>query len=672
MLEKRTPLQPDKISRYELKNKFYQLSAFFDKENKTGVFVFLHETDKDYNLTINSKKLLKIFFNNKNNYIDFLQKIENHFLNFKNTREILLDIEKENYDNIWLNPNFVFKDNASNKNRFNNQEQNGYVDVSNISIYSLLEENSSGQSILSDMGLVSEFSSFNPSGNEIKIKINTIPNNKKLHFSLAPDRNFFSDWTKGANSFNGYGALNFFIKAFDLTKKDATSILFKIYLKNKDKDLIQTKDFFKFRNSFTMPLANKNENNNQKIVQYISHNRAISSEIVQYMIQSNVISYANMIRTPIDTRLKSKIKKGDKEIDINVPKQGIHSDLFYFNLFDQNDNIKSIQYISLDPRFKKKLNAGSTTGVYSGIKNIHAKQYVLSEAAFDNIALFEIAKRKKINTDNYNFFSCQSVGGVLTWIESNFNVSFNEDDNGNLKILKNNNSIEISDFNDSFIESFKKEIFGNQKENATPRKFVFVYNDEDELNKSKFKIIASSLKKIDKEIQIDWIENKNRYYKFFDFLPLDIVIDSSSVDNWLERNNFTIANGTLQNIQLKTEHTSISNDDILNFKNTHNIDAIISACDNDSAGHMVSKKIKLFCETFNIKFADWSPEHFFIKDHNDALKIYKGQKIEFTDDNGVSSFYDLSNVSKKEIFNYVDEAKINYISNKKKINKNIL
>lgn len=672
MIEKRAQLQADKIFRYEKNNKFYQLSCFFEKDYKKGVFVFLHETDKNQSINLKSKKLLKTFFNDKTSYVDFLESIENYFLNFKNLRQILLDIEKKDYDDIWINPNYIFKNNNNNKNNLknNSNSKDGYVDVSNISIYSLLEENSSGNSILSDLGLISNFSSFNPSGDEIKVKMNILSNNKLIHFSLSPNMNFFSDWTKGVNSFSGYGAVSFFTKAFGMTKKEAQSTLFKVYLKNKHKDILKKVDFFKFKNSFTMPLSNNNKEKNDQVVQYISQNRSISPEIVNYMLQNNVISYSNMIRTPIDTRVKSKKNISGKEVDLNKTKQGIFSDLFYFNLYDNNDNIQSIQHISLDPRFKKKLNAGSTTGVYSGLKNPSSKKYVISESAFDNISLYEIAKRKKINTDLYNFLSCQSVGGVLTWLESNFNVSFDKKED-NLKIFKNEEKIDISDFNESFIESFKKEIFGDKNKKDKIRKFVFIYNNEDDTNKEKFKIIASSLKKISKDISIEWIESKNRYYKFFDYLPLDIVIDSSSVDNWLSRNEFTIENGYLQNKKILKTQLEIDNNEIIKFKNKYDIEAIISACDNDNAGIEVSEKIKLFCETFGIKYADWSPDLPFIKDHNDSLRLYKGKDITYENQNGESLIYNLNNVDKNEIFKYVDESKINFISNKKKITNKI-
>lgn len=671
IIEKRTPIKSYFSKNYNINNKKYQLNGFVTSlNNQSGVAVILHEVDNEFKINLDSKKLCSVFFNNKDLYSNFLNLMDNYFNpdnGFKNMKNILLDLEKSEMDNIWINPNFIFKSREKSYNSDINNH-NGYVDVNKISILSLIDFNSDGKSILSSLNIIDNDITIKSEGDEVKCKIK-IKGKEKI-FSINTKNNFFSDWTKGVDSFSGHGALSFISLLTKCTKEDATKLLFKIFINNKDKELLfKESDNFKFKSSYPLPIQTYDQSIKNKVVNYLMSIRGISENIAIEMIDKNVVSYAKMLRVPKDLRYKTKgnDKKGN-EIDKNLPKYSINSDVFYFPLYGINNEIQSIQYLSLDPNFKKKLNFGSTSGIYSGINN-NSDKYILSEAAFDNIALYELSKQK-IDVNQYNFFSCQSVGGVESWIEKKFGVVFSIADDNSISIKKSVINESTIDIPVSYIEKLKKEIFGNENERS--RNFFFVYNKNDSDFISKGKIIHESLKKIDEKICIKWIESENRFINYYDFYPLDIVLDNTSIDQFLLRNNLTIANGLLQIKKYNNEIIDFTNDEILEFSKKFNVDTIISACDNDSAGHAISEKLSIMCEFFNLKYADWSPKNPYIKDHNDCLKIVKGIPINFENDNKEIIELNPNDFKKSDILSYIDESNISLLkqnSKKKIINK---
>lgn len=661
IIEERTPLLPSKRIELKLQTNVYTLDTF---ALKNGVQVVLHLNNEDNKITLSSKKLINAHFTNKSDWTNFMKDLSSLFTNHKNTRSIMLALAKQPNENIWLNPNYTFDSNSNNnQNKKNNQS----VNFNEVNILALISEDAQGQSILSKIGIIEPFSEFKESGREVKCKIRF--NSNEFHFTVNRNTNQFSTWKKG---FGGGGAQQFLQKAIGFTAKKSIAILNDISKTNDLSKLIIKNNSFEFKNSTPTPIPSKKQDDFSQIISYFERVRGISPQITQELIGKGAVKFATMIRTSkhtYDDTLKTK-KGTDETISINFPKAGIKNRQIYFPLFDIKNKEKSIQFLDVDEKKSKaKMNQGTTYGVYSGFKNKNANNYILSEAAFDNYALYEMSK-SKINTDLYNFFSCQSVGGIETWIESNFGFSFHSEKNSNVfEIKKNMKTKEIVDLNETYLIKLKKELLGS--ENQDSRKIVLVYNPTDTKTIEKLKIIESSMKNIDQNIQIEWLESKNRYVKFFDYKPLDIILDSSSIDSWIERNEFTIKNGYLQKEKITKELLPLTDKDFA-FMAKKNINSLISATDNDLAGHLAREKIRLFCSTFNIKFADWSPTEPKIKDHNDCLKLSKGIPVFIADDNDkdkkikvLPSEFDLTT-----LFNYIDESKIKHIAqqkNKKKI-----
>jgi hypothetical protein len=654
-IEKRKTLKPKKSLSLTLNSHNYTLDSF---NIHGGMHVLLHDNIEQQSITNKSTKLLSVAFTNKDAWIEFEKNVQQLFVTKKNTREIILDIKKNFPSDIWLNPNYTFDKNISKQNKnINSHEQKGKVNFDTISVMGLIQEDAQGQSILSKMGIIQPFSDFKPAGGETKCKIRF--NNKEIHFSFNHKTNLFSNWSKGSGSLGGSGAKQFLSKAFNFDANKVNQLLFQIMKENNMDDLIIEKDYFTFKTSAPLPISRSKPEDINKIVKYLEERRKIAPETTRELIKAGAIQYAFMIRAAKAVRDKTLIKNrrnGDM-MDFNKPKDAINTDMFYFPLMNKDDMPISIQYLSLDPKFNSKMNMGSTFGIYSGIRNKGANNYILSEAAFDNFALYEMAKTK-IDTSKYNFFSCQSVGGIDTWIESNFGFVFNENKNGELIIQKVEKEIIANDFSDKYLEGFKKEMIGDQ---SYTRKFSFIYNAKDKDLIKKMKAIDHSLKSIDSNIKTEWIESNNRFVKYTDYTPLDIVLDATSLDSWLDRNNFTVDNGYLQSKQIKIKATDVTDKDIASFKK-HKVNSLIAACDNDHAGEKAAKKIKLFCKIFGVKYANWAPKHPLIKDHNDCLKLFKGVSVDIDDDKSKEKvIVDHKQFNRETLFDYIDESQIQYI-----------
>lgn len=653
LIEKRKPLEPTRRLHLKLNNNYYTLDSFSLKTG--GVQVILNDNGMENDVTLGSKKLLNAHFKNKDDWMNFLKTVEQLFRKHKNNRYILLDLNKNyQHDKLWINPNYIFDE----KNTKNNKKQN-YVNYNQVSILGLIEEDGQGQSILSRMGVIEPFSSFKSAGTELKCKIRF--NSGEFHFTLNRKTNQFSTWKK---NFGGAGAQQFLQKVIGLSSSESFNLLKTIGQKTDLSSLVIECDYFEFKNASPLPISSSKGEDMDSVISYFDRVRNISPAITKELINKGAVKFASMIRTSknvFDDVIKDK-KGSNEKVNMNFPKASINAKQIYFPLFDKKGKEQSIQFLASDEKISKaKMNQGSTYGIYSGFKNKGSKNYILSEAAFDNFALYEACKNK-INTNNYNFMSCQSVGGIETWIESNFGYSFVEDKKTNeIKIQKTSKRKEIVDLSDKYIEKLKNEFLGDE-----PRKFVMVYNPTDKNTIEKMKIIESSFKKIDNRFNFEWIESKNRYIKFFDYKPLDVVLDSTSIDSWIERNSFSFKNRSLQKEKTSTITRDITDKDIQSFANK-NIESIISATDNDTAGHVAREKIKLFCKTFNIKFADWSPTQPDIKDHNDCLKLSKGIPVFIDDENneGKKLKIEPSKFDQSKLFDYIDESKIKLITQAK-------
>lgn len=664
--EKRKTLKPSRRLDLTLNNESYSLDTF---SLKNTVHVLLHKNISPNEITLNSKKLISTGFDNKKDWEQFIKEITHLFGTEKNTRNILLKLNTNKPEGLWINPNYIFDHNTKNTNT-----KRARVNFNEVSILGLLQEDPQGQSILSKIGLIEPFSDLKDAGNEVKCKIKV--NSEEYRFTLNRNTNQFSTWKKGEG---GGGAQQFLQKILRLSAQKSFYTLNSIAKDIDLSSLVIKNDSFKFKNSSPLPLPAKKMVDITNAINYFERVRGISPAITKELIEKGAVKYASMIRVSKHTFKDTIRKKRDtkEEFSINSPKSSINGKQIYFPLFDKDDREKSIQFLSTDEnQSKAKMNQGTTSGIYSGFKNKGANNYIISEAAFDNFAIYEACK-EKINTNNYNFLSCQSVGGVETWIESNFGFSFVKDNRSNqISIKKKVIERSEEDLSDVYIEKFKKEMTGSacggDKLKSDPRNFVLVYNPSDKHTIEKMKIIEKSLKKIDKSISIDWIESKTRYVKFYDHKPLDIILDSSSLDSWLDANSFTIKNGYIQNEKSKVSLVDITEKDILSFSK-HGVESLINATDNDVAGHEVRSLLSLFCQTFGVKFADWSPTHPQIKDHNDCLKLSKNIPV-FIDvlQNGEKTKLkiDPSSFKRDTLFDYIDERKIKLVVNnrsKKKI-----
>jgi hypothetical protein len=652
-IEQRKNLLPKKKFAFQGKDSSFVLNSY--KKDKT-VYTVLHRTLSGV-LDFKSDEVLIHKANNANDYNDFINTIESvvneHQKNI--TTDILIKSISDSTGADWINKDYLPKAKAavtySNTTSYNKKSSG-----SQLSILALLHEDENGNSILSELNYIEPGNRFKSDKKEIKCFIRRKNESFETAFSVNENKNVFSNWEKGPNAINGAGASSFFQKFLGLSKEDSDELVEQIkeqYDLSKITFDASNVSGINFKNANPMPFNSHKKEDINAAVEYISSWRGLNKTTVHDLFKRGCIEYANLLRVPLNEQTDA-IRKNRQgaEYSINEPKKGIKKEQFYFPLFDaKTDNKVALQFISMNPEFQLKMNYGSTYGVYNGITHKNADRLVISEAAFDNFALYEMMKFNNIDIKKYNLLSCQSVGGIDTYLLRKFGISFEEDvETNTLNIFETDITTIQKPLNDSQISQYKKEFLKSD----SVRKFILVYDDENTELHKKLKLFGQSVKAIDSSIPVEYIKSNNRFINSFNYNPLDIVIDSTSVDTFLSRNSLAInSNGyfekTIDSFKLK----EISAEYIKKIQDEHNIKTIISACDNDDAGLKSSRKLKLFAKTFNLNYADWRPNHPLLKDHNEVLKTYKG----------INKIEDLNIQDKRTLLSYINEKNISPINN---------
>jgi len=464
-----------------------------------------------------------------------------------------------------------------------------------VNITQFLKDQS--QNLVSE-GLMRKMKQAPKSGDECTVYIYT-DNNVGGHKIAYNERNHvWKDWKN--TDYSGYGLKDLLSKV--LNPENSAQKLTKInnllhnFIQAHPEALSENQGGLSIKNKVSFPFESKD--GADAVIGYMKKYRHLSEEVSKEMFDRGIVKYADYIRNP-DSRYGT----------------GVSSSHLYFPLTNVESDLSAIQKIEISKgKGAQKLNSGSTQGAVSIIPGTNPEALIITEAAFDNIALYEILGESKRDRSKFDLVSCQSVGNVPAYFRERFGVGESKKDGSIVALTQKNIDVPLSE--DEYL-SLKREF--------NRRRFVYITDGSDaSYAQSRALKVAFESAGLIKGLNI--IKKEDFIKDYSQVEPTDIVLDSRSFDVFLKQNNLSLnvdsSKPVLKLTETKWVESELTPEKIKEVCAELPYNTLVSGVDNDEAGDVPHSFIKKVSKKLGLKFVDWRASAD-LKDHNEALKQYK-------------------------------------------------
>lgn len=621
------------------------------------------------------------FLENSDNYVDSLSNIfdiANDYENFYKSPLVERKIKDEFYKN-------------SNK-KFNNNNDNNQM--RNIPIFMIIDHLCSKGYLINTKEVPA---GQNKTNSDVYIK----KSNKDLRLSHLSREAFFKsselntfeigdyyDWKHNKVEvedrsgdlsivdFKGNGAYSFIsmldsLGAFeDIELNNRKALPFKIIneiLKDDTlKDSIENKKFSNFNGikpnlQIRLPLESFNQRSKDAkefFINFLAEKRMIDRQIIEREFRKGKFYVANYMNKDNTFTFEPDLFVGMNETSIN------------------GGNLSAERFIYNEEKNKlEKIHIRSRKNLTYSVMNDNPKMTFISEASLDALSLENLMKiasnlTSKINERDYNYVSVMGCGNIISWLEDNFNVSFdhNKDDlmSDDVKVYHVKNILEYQEVDEASLklmtEQFKKINFYYHFPNAKK------HTVEDDEN---YKLLKEFLNFVNPNIKLkvlDGFFKPSQYKNNEDSSYNNYILDKTNVQLFLKESGISFQkksnNYNFFRVFSTKEKTEINKDSVEMIEEIKRLlvsklgtENLCLAYDNDVAGMAYIKGFKKMCNILNIKNSVLIPQ--FTNDINYEVGVSDLTTKYFNDTNDILKEYKrlLKNKgfeeSKKFIYDYI-------------------